>query len=94
MDKDKINKEVVEIANNVLKKYNQPYRVDKLAILNSSDGVTFLGNLRVHDENQVKNILKDLEYDLKNYGKLTIKNRHVVPCCELPYNHISFNLLF
>jgi hypothetical protein len=70
VDKDKINKEVVEIANNVLEKYNQPYRVDKLAILNSSDSVTFLGNLRVHDENQVKKVLKDLEYDLKNYGKL------------------------
>lgn len=90
-EKAKINEEVVAKVNEILKNHNLSYEMDKLAILNTGGGITFLGNFRIHNEEEVKSIKEELSDFLKEYDKLTIKERHVIPCCELPYTAISFN---
>lgn len=90
-EKAKINKEVVGKINEILENHNLSYEMDKLAILNTGEGITFLGNFRIHDEEEVKPIKEELRDFLKSYDKITIKDRYVIPCCELPYTAISFN---
>lgn len=92
INKDIIKEDLIEKSNNILKKYNEPYTVDSIAIMNSRDNINFLGNLRVMVDDSVKNIKKDLQLAFKEYGNLTIKDRKVIPCCEPPYVHISFNI--
>ena len=75
-DKDAIKKELIEGSNIILKR----------------DHVIFLGSLRVYNEMNVKNIEKALENCFEDYGKVSIRSRKVVPCCSLPYFHISFHI--
>lgn len=92
IDKDSIKEDLMEKSNNILKKYNEPYTIDGIAIMNSRDNINFLGNLRVMVDDSVKNIEKDLQEAFKEYDNLTIRDRKVIPCCEPPYVHISFNI--
>ena len=39
-----------------------------------------------------ENIEKALENCFEDYGKVSIRSRKVVPCCSLPYFHISFHI--
>lgn len=91
-DKDIIKEDLMEKSNNILKKYNEPYIVDNIAIMNSRDNINFLGNLRVMVDDSVKSIKKDLEAAFWEYDNVTIRERKVIPCCEPPYVHISFNI--
>ena len=78
-DKDAIKKELIEGSNIILKRYDE-------------EDVVFLGSLRVYNEMNVKNIEKALENCFEDYGKVSIRSRKVVPCCSLPYFHISFHI--
>lgn len=90
--KDVIKYELIHGSNNILSKYKEKYIVDDVAIMNSSKDVKFLGNLRVQNEDSVKKIEKDLKFEFEDYGNIKIRNRKVVPCCSLPYVHISFQI--
>lgn len=92
INKEKIKQDLIVKSNEILKKYNEPYIVEHIAIMNTSNNVNFLGNLRVMDENSVKKIKIDLDNSFKNYELFSIKERKVVPCCAPPYVHISFNI--
>lgn len=90
-EKDAINKEVVGQINDVLKNHNCDFEVEKLAVLNLSDCVTFLGNFRVQDESQLDSINDEVKKILSKYDKVSYKSERIVPCCSLPYYAISFN---
>ncbi|MDO5849340.1 MAG: hypothetical protein Q4P18_07380 [Methanobrevibacter sp.] len=92
IDKDVIKQDLIEKSNDILKKYNEPYVVDHIAIMNTSQNINFLGNMRVMVEDSVKKIREDLEEAFKDYEILKIRDRKVVPCCAPPYVHISFNI--
>lgn len=92
MSKDAIKKELIDKSNEILKNYNEPYVVDNIAIMNTAKNINFLGNLRVFDEDNVKNVEKDVEKAFKDIGELKVRNRKVIPCCAPSYIHISFNI--
>lgn len=92
INKEKIKEDLIEKSNNILKRYNEPYIVDHIAIMNTSKNINFLVNMRVIVEDSVKKIKKELEESLKDYGNIKIRERKVVPCCAPPYVHISFNI--
>ncbi|MCR5026608.1 MAG: hypothetical protein K6A34_04110 [Methanobrevibacter sp.] len=93
IDKEQIKSELVDESNKILETYNEPYRVDGISVMNVKGKVTFLGSLRVFDERLVNNVKKDVESKLKKYGKLTLRDERVVPCCSPKYTHISFNIV-
>ncbi len=90
-EKEDINEEVVSKINTILKKHKCPYEMDKLAILNLGGGVTFLGNFRVHNEDEIDIINEEVKELLSKYDNVVYKAQRVRPCCELPYTAISFN---
>jgi hypothetical protein len=90
-EKNAINNEVVGQINDVLKKYDCEFEMDKLSVLNLSDSVTFLGNFRVQDESKLDSINKEVKEILSKYDKLTYNSQHITPCCSLPYTAVSFN---
>ena len=84
-DKDAIKKELIEGSNIILKRYDEDDVVDSISVMNTKDHVIFLGSLRVYIEKALENCFED-------YGKVSIRSRKVVPCCSLPYFHISFHI--
>ena len=93
IDKEQIKLELINESNKILASYNEPYEVDGISVMNAQGKVTFLGSLRVFDERLVGDIKKDVESKLKKYGKLTLRDEKIVPCCSPKYTHISFNIV-
>ena len=90
-DKDQINEEVVSNINLILENHNCPFVMDKLSILNLGGGVTFLGNFRVHNEDDLDIINVEVKEILSKFDDVVYKAQRVRPCCELPYTAIRFN---
>ncbi len=92
IDKEKIKEELVKGSNDILAKYNEIDRIDTISVMNMSAKTVFLGSLRVHNEDVVSDIKKDIQKEFKSYGDLAIRDEKVVPCCAPNYIHISFNI--
>ena len=93
IDKEKIKKDLVDESNTILKNWNEPYEVDGISVMNMQGKTTFLGSLRVFDERNAPAIMKEVESKLAKYGKLTVRDERIVPCCSARYTHISFNIV-
>ena len=92
MDKETIKKEPVDKSNAILAKHGENEILDSVSVMNMAAKTVFLGSLKVYNTAVVPNIIKDLEKELKSYGKLTLRDDRVVPCCAPSYIHISFNV--
>lgn len=92
MDKETIKKELADKSNAILEQYGEYEFVDAISVMNMASKTVFLGSLRVHNEDNVEKIKKDLKKQLKDYGELSIRDEKVVPCCAPKYVHISFNV--
>ncbi|MEE0024342.1 hypothetical protein [Methanobrevibacter sp.] len=93
IDKEQIKKDLMDESNNILKEWNEPYVVDTISVMNAQGKTTFLGSLRVFDERNASDIMKEVKSNLAKYGKLTVRDEKVVPCCSARYTHISFNIV-
>ena len=93
-NKDQIKEEINNDINEILEKYELPYRMDGISVMKTSKGTSFLGNVRVHDPEKVKAVRAEIESYLGKFGKTVINSRDVVPCCELPYTYITFHINF
>ena len=93
IDKEQIKKDLMNESNIILKEWNEPYVVDTISIMNAQGKTTFLGSLRVFDERNTSDIMKEVESKFAKYGKLTVRDEKVVPCCSARYTHISFNIV-
>ena len=92
IDKEKIKQELINESNTILNNWNEPYEVDTISVMNMQGKVTFLGSLRVFDERNAPAIMREVESKLVKYGKLSVRDERVVPCCSPKYTHISFNI--
>lgn len=92
--RDELKEEIKDKLNEILDKNELPYRVDGISVMNTSTKMSFLGNVRVHDPNKVKKVYKEVETLVNSYGKTTINQRDVVPCCEAPFTYINFHIDF
>lgn len=90
--KDAIKNELRLGSNKILKKYDEPYIVEDIAVLNTNYNINFLVNLRVFNSDIVKKVEKELDETFKEYGKLKVRSQQVTPCCSPKYYHISFNV--
>lgn len=93
IDKEQIKKDLMYESNNILKEWDEPYVVDTISVMNAQGKTTFLGSLRVFDERNASDIMKEVKSNLAKYGKLTVRDEKVVPCCSARYTHISFNIV-
>ena len=92
IDKEKIKQELIDESNSILNGWNEPYVVDSISVMNAQGKTTFLGSLRVFDERNAPAIMKEVESKLAKYGKLSLRDERIVPCCSARYTHISFNI--
>lgn len=92
MDKEAIKKELANKSNEILDKYDEQEMVDTISVMNMAAKTVFLGSLRVYNFDDVSKIKNDLEKEIKSYGKVTIRDEKVVPCCAPSYMHVSFNV--
>ena len=93
IDKEQIKKDLIEDSNSILKDWDDPYEVDGISVMNMQGKTTFLGSLRVFDERNAPAIMREVESKLAKYGKLTVRDERIVPCCSARYTHISFNIV-
>lgn len=92
MDKEQLKAEFVEIANRVLKKYDEMDVVETISVMNMAAKTVYLGSLKIYNYEIIPNVMRDLEKELKGYGELVIRDQRVTPCCSPSYTHISFNV--
>ncbi|MBQ7929045.1 MAG: hypothetical protein IJ287_09960 [Methanobrevibacter sp.] len=92
MDKEAIKKELLEISNKILQKYEEMDVVETISVMNMASKTVFLGSLKVFNYEVIPNVMRDLEKDLKGYGQLVVRDQKVTPCCSPSYTHISFNV--
>lgn len=92
MDKEIIKKELLEISNKILQKYEEMDVVETISVMNMASKTVFLGSLKVFNYEVIPNVMRDLEKDLKGYGQLVVRDQKVTPCCSPSYTHISFNV--
>lgn len=93
IDKEQIKKDLIEDSNSILRDWNEPYEVDGISVMNMQEKTTFLGSLRIFDERNAPAIMREVESKLAKYGKLTVRDERIVPCCSARYTHISFNIV-
>ena len=92
IDKEKIKEELINESNSILNEWNEPYEVDSISVMNAQGKTTFLGSLRVFDERNAPAIMREVKSKMAKYGKLSVRDERVVPCCSPKYTHISFNI--
>ena len=92
LNKEKIKAELLDESNNILAYYDEPDIVERISVMNAANKTTFLGSLRVFDERNAPAIMKEVESKLAKYGKLSVRDERIVPCCSARYTHISFNI--
>lgn len=92
IDKEKIKAELVKESNDILSDYDEPYIVESISVMNAQGKTTFLGSLRIFDERNVLDVLNDVKSVFEKYGKLSVRDERIVPCCSAKYTHISFNI--
>ena len=90
--KNQIKKEIMEKINKLLENENEQYRIDNISILNNKDFTGFMGSIRIYKKENLEKIRKKLEEIINKYGEAAVNQRHIVPCCELPYHYLTFNI--
>ncbi|MBR6024189.1 MAG: hypothetical protein IK044_04395 [Methanobrevibacter sp.] len=93
IDKEQMKKDLMDESNTILKEWNEPFVVDTISVMNAQGKTTFLGSLRIFDERNVPAIMREVKSKFAKYGKLTVRDEKVVPCCSARYTHISFNIV-
>ncbi|SDA72170.1 hypothetical protein [Methanobrevibacter millerae] len=93
IDKERIKQELLDESNDILNEWNEPYVVDGISVMNAQGKMTFLGSLRVFDERNAPSIIREVKSRLSKYGKLTVRDERIIPCCSARYTHISFNIV-
>ena len=89
-EKTKIKETIIKDVNKVLEDKNETHILDNIMIFNNKDFTGFMGNIRVYNPENLNNIKESLIKILEEYGEVAINQQHITPCCELPYDYLSF----
>ena len=70
VDKEKMKQDLMDESNSILKEWNEPFVVDTISVMNSQGKITFLGSLRIFDERNASDIIKEVK---SKFAKFTIQ---------------------
>lgn len=91
-DKKDIKSDILDEINKILKNNHIPENLDDLTVLNLSDTISYLGNIKILDENKLDNIEKELKVLFDRYGSSSLRSEEIVSCCRPSYMNISFKV--
>ena len=91
-EKTKIKENLIEKINKLLKSENEPNTINNIMIFKNKEFTGFMGNIKIYNPENLEKIKKTLIQILEEYGEVAINQQHIKPCCELPYDYISFNM--
>ncbi|RBQ22516.1 hypothetical protein ALNOE001_18900 [Candidatus Methanobinarius endosymbioticus] len=90
-EKPHIKTELLKKINSILDK-NKVEKIDTLTIINSAKTSSYLGNIKVFDENIIHNLESQINELFEQYGKFSIRTEEVTSCCKPPCKNISFKV--
>lgn len=90
--KKKLKIEILEKINNILENNQIADNLDTLTVLNLNDKISYLGNIKIFDDNKLEKIEKEMKNSFKKYESFSLNSREVISCCRPPYNNISFKI--
>jgi len=86
-------KKIIETINQLLKHDEILHETDeKLTILSLNDKTSYLGSIKVYDENKLPKFEKNLKEKLNRYKNKSLRSQNVVSCCQAPHTNISFKI--
>ena len=91
-EKTKIKEDLIEKINKILQSENETDTISNIMIFNNKEFTGFMGNIKIYNPENIEKIKKSLIQTLEEYGEVAINQQHIKPCCELPYDYLSFNM--
>ncbi|MCL2116589.1 MAG: hypothetical protein FWH29_10270 [Methanobrevibacter sp.] len=85
-------KKIIEAINELLKHDEILHETDeKLTILSLNDKTSYLGSIKVYDENKLPKFEKNLKEKLNRYENKSLRSQNVVSCCQAPLHRFKKN---
>ena len=91
-EKTEIKKELIEKINKILENEKETHPISNIMVFNNKEFTGFMGNIRIYNPENIDKIKNKIVNTLEEYGLVAINQQHITPCCELPYDYLSFNL--
>ena len=91
--KDFEKNEIIEEINRISKKHGNLDEIkDILIVVSLNNDKSYIGNIKISDENKLEEMKKDLKELLNRYGNTSLKSEEFIPCCSPPYINIRFKI--
>jgi hypothetical protein len=90
-ERNSVKTKLLENINTILDK-NNVQELDTLTTISSSNAASYLGNIRVFDENILDKLESEINTLFDQYGKSSLRIEEIVSCCEPTYKNISFKV--
>ncbi|MDR2967163.1 MAG: hypothetical protein LBU74_04380 [Methanobacteriaceae archaeon] len=85
--------EIMTKINELSKKHGILCEINKiLTVVSLNGGKTYLGSIKILDENKLPKFEKKLKELLKKYENSVVGREEIVPCCSPPYTSISYKI--
>ena len=85
--------EIIEKINELSKKHENPHKIKNiLTIVSLNNEKSYVGSIKVSDEDKLPKFEKNMKKLLDRYGKTSLKSEEVIPCCSPPYINIRFKI--
>ena len=84
---------VIEEIKELSEKYGILYELnEKFTVLNLNDKTSYLGSIKVFDEDKLPEFKNNIKKLLNKYGNISIRSQNVVSCCSPRHSSINFKL--
>lgn len=85
--------EIIAKINEISKKHDILHEInEKLTVLNLNNEISYIGSIKIFDENKLPKFEKNLKELLNKYGNNSVRSEEVISCCKPPYTNISFKI--
>lgn len=77
---------------NIILDKNNVQEIDTLTTIASSNTISYLGNIKVFDENILNKLESEINKLFDQYERSSLRIEEVLSCCKASYKNISFKV--
>lgn len=77
---------------NIILDKNNVQKIDALTTISSANTSSYLGNIKIFDENILDKLESEINKLFDEYEKSLLRTEEVIFCCKASYKNISFKV--